>query len=385
MGQRRRPLLGGHADDRGPLTRHVTAIRAQAALLRAIGAPYSLETIEVAAPRPGEVRIAVLAAGHCHTDVLAHTGRFVLPLPAILGHEGAGVVEAVGEGVTSLHEGDHVLLSFGSCGACRNCSGGHPSACAELGARNVTGLHRDGSTPVTTEAGGEAVAARWFSQSSFATHCIAEERNAVRVEPDLPLHLLAPLGCSIQTGAGTVLHVLRPGAGSSIAVFGTGAVGLAAVMAARIEGCATVVAVDRNAERLELAASLGATHTVLAGADTEAQVREAAGSLDCAFDTTGDAAVLAAAMGALRPGGVLATAAANSADPPEPTEERSVVQVMEGDSDPQRFIPQLVEHWRAGRLPLDRLVTTFPLADIDAAEGAARAGSVVKPVLLPSH
>jgi aryl-alcohol dehydrogenase len=236
-----------------------------AAVLRAADAPYAVEQVQLDAPGPGEVLVKIAGAGMCHTDLLGRTD--LIGKPVILGHEGSGTIEAIGPGVTGLATGDHVVLSFDSCGGCANCRAAHPAYCAEFFPRNLTGLAMDGSTPAVGEDG-KPIAARWFAQSSFASHAIATARNVVRVEPDLPLELLGPLGCGIQTGAGSVLIALGVTAGSSIAVFGTGGVGLAAVMAAAVAGAATIIAVDLHPSRLDLAAELGATHTIN-GADDD--------------------------------------------------------------------------------------------------------------------
>jgi aryl-alcohol dehydrogenase len=350
-----------------------------AAVLRHPAGGYSIEDLCIEEPRADEVLVRLVATGHCHTDVAARA--FMAP-PVILGHEGAGVVEAVGDDVRSVSAGDHVVLSFAYCGTCEQCTGGHPADCRRFSPMNVKGVRRDGSSPVSTAAG-DPVAARFFGQSSFASRCIAGEHNVVKVDPSLPLDVLAPLGCGLQTGAGSVLNVLRPGRDGSIAVYGVGAVGLAAVMAAAIEGCATIVAVDRHESRLELAAELGATHCIVSGPNLAGDVRDVSGGdgVSCALDTTGVGVVLAAALDGLTEGGVLGTVAVG--DPvAEPTRGRSVVGIIEGDAAPQTFIPTLIEHWRAGRFPFDRLTTTFALDEIDQAEAAGLAGEVIKPVLL---
>ena len=190
-----------------------------AAVLRAADAPYAIEQVQLNDPGPGEVLVKIAGAGLCHTDLLGRSG--LVGLPVILGHEGAGVIEAIGPGVNGLAPGDHVVLTFDSCGTCTNCLAAHPAYCAEFFPRNRTGVAVDGSTPAA-DLDGRPVAARWFGQSSLASHAIATGRNVVQVDPGLPLELLGPLGWGIQTGAGSVLIALGVTAGSSIAVFGTG-------------------------------------------------------------------------------------------------------------------------------------------------------------------
>src|SRR5262249_14913895 len=224
------------------------------------------------------------------------------PLPLVTGHEGAGVVEATGAGVSGIAVGDHVVLSFDSCGICVNCRGGHPAYCESFLPRNLSGRHVDGSSPAT-DAAGKPIGARWFGQSSFATHAIATPRNAVVVDRSLPLEILGPLGCGIQTGAGSVLIAMGVRAGSSGAGFRAGAVGLAAIMAARVAGATTIIAVDLHLSRLELARQLGATHAVEGKAtDVVPQILSlVAGGVDYTFDTTGVPSVMVNAIMALRP------------------------------------------------------------------------------------
>lgn len=359
-----------------------------AAVLRRPDAPYSLESLELADPGPGQVLVGVRAVGHCHTDLLPRAGVLPIPMPMVAGHEGAGVVEAVGPGVTSVAPGDHVVLSYASCGVCPACDGGRPFGCDLFAPLNLVGATLDGSV-TATDSDGASVATRWFGQSSFATHALATERNVVKIDPDLPFELMAPLGCGLQTGAGTVLNTLRPRPGDSIAVFGTGAVGSAAIMAAAAAGCTTIVGIDLHEHRLELARELGATHVVRGDADdVAAEVIATTGrGVRYALDTTGVNAVVTAAVTALEVGGTAALVGVSAPDLAVPARlismGKTVVGVIEGDADPKAFIPRLISLWRAGRFPIEKLVTTYPLADIDRAERAAAVGEVVKPVLLP--
>nr|MDT0663936.1 alcohol dehydrogenase catalytic domain-containing protein [Micromonospora sp. DSM 115978] len=199
-------------------------MKATAAVLRQADQPYVLEEIELDPPGPGEVLVRVVGAGMCHTDVVPRLAGSFSPPPIITGHEGSGVVEAVGEGVQHVSVGDHVVLSFDSCGDCVNCRRGVPPYCDTFLVRNMLGRRLDGSTGVRDAAGGE-ISSRWFGQSSFASHCLANERNVVVVDRDLPLELLGPLGCGILTGAGSVFVDLNVKAGMSLVVFGAGAVG----------------------------------------------------------------------------------------------------------------------------------------------------------------
>src|SRR3954452_8215879 len=239
-------------------------ITTQAAVVESGGAPFTLVDVELDEPRADEVLVRMTAAGLCHTDLGVASGGLPFPLPGVLGHEGAGVVEAVGPAVTGVAPGDHVVLSFTSCGDCRNCDGGHPAYCATWLPLNLLGGRRaDGTSTISRD--GEPLGGHFFGQSSFAERALVDERSLVKVDPDVPLESIAPLGCGVQTGVGAVCNVMKPVNGSTIVVLGAGAVGLSAVMAASLSPATTIVAVDRVAERLQLAKELGATHTVTAG------------------------------------------------------------------------------------------------------------------------
>jgi aryl-alcohol dehydrogenase len=362
-------------------------MRITAAVLHAADAPYAIEPVELADPGPGEVLVRIAGAGLCHTDLLGRTE--LVGKPVILGHEGSGIVEAVGvSGVSGLAVGDHVVLSFDSCGTCANCLAAHPSYCAEFFPRNLSGQAVDGAVFATGEDG-KPVAARWFAQSSFASHALATARNVVRVDPDLPLELLGPLGCGIQTGAASVLVSLGVTAGSSIAIFGAGGVGLSAVMAAVVAGAATIIAVDLLPSRLDLATDLGATHTIN-GADDDiaGQILAITGDgVQYSFDTTGAPAVVKTAVGSLRPTGTCGLVGVPQGDyvldPVVLAGGRNLMGILEGDAVPQLFIPRLISLWQQGQFPFDRLITRYPLDQINQAEADATSGATVKPVLIP--
>jgi aryl-alcohol dehydrogenase len=361
-------------------------VKIRAAVAEQQPRPFELEDLELDEPRTDEVLVRVVASGICQTDAHVQHGRIPMPLPAVLGHEGAGIVERVGDGVTTLRPGDHVVMSYQSCGNCPSCLSGHPAYCDNAIAANFSGARLDGSSAYR-RADGTAVGGHFFGQSSFATRTLATPRNLVKVPDDLPLELLAPLGCGLQTGAGAVINSLRAEPGSSIAVLGTGAVGLAAVMAARAAGAAVIVGVDVNPARLAVAAELGATHTVNPrDADVTAELaRIARRGMDHVFDTTGRKDMLTHAVAALAPMGRLGFVAAGG---PELTIEtsalalgKSVTGIVQGDAVPQLFIPRLIELYRAGLFPFDRLIQLYDFADIDRAFADAASGAVIKPVL----
>ena len=357
----------------------------QAAVLRDPAGAYAIEDVELGDPGPGEVRVRIVGAGMCHTDVLPRAG--IVAPPIVTGHEGSGVIDAVGEGVTRVAPGDHVVLSFDSCGTCVPCRQGAPAYCDTFMFRNLTGRRLDGSTSVTDASGGQ-VSARWFGQSSFATYCIATERNVVKVDPSLPLEKLGPLGCGIQTGAGSILVAMKVSAGSSLVVFGAGAVGLSAVMAGAVAGATTIIAVDLQQHRLDLALELGATH-VLRGDDPNlvgAIHGLTGGGANYSFDTTGVPGVMLAALQCLRMTGVCGYVGVQTG----PLEldgmalvGKTAMGILEGGADPQTFIPHMIELWQAGRFPFDRLVETYPMSRINEAEQSSLAGGTIKPVLTP--
>ncbi|MDZ8275047.1 NAD(P)-dependent alcohol dehydrogenase [Microbacterium aquimaris] len=361
----------------------------RAAVIRGSEDPFTLEDIELDPLRADEVLVEIVGVGMCHTDLLVRSPMMAGMLgTTVLGHEGSGIVRSVGDAVTGVAEGDHVLISFDSCGACENCRTGLPAYCAQFEARNLSGRRADG-TPGATDSAGEAVTARWFGQSSFAELAIATERNVVVVDKELPLEIMGPLGCGIQTGAGSVLNEMGMRAGQTIAVFGAGAVGLAAIMAAKLVGAAEIVAVDLHDSRLELAKELGATRVVRGDVeDLVAAVKGDRGGLDFSFETTAVGPVIAAAVGVLdRPGkAVLVGAGAGELSvAPAALSGRTVTYALEGSSIPQILLPQLIEHWQAGRFPFDRLIKTYDFDDINQAEADSLSGATIKPVLRMSR
>jgi aryl-alcohol dehydrogenase len=363
---------------------------ATAAVLAAYHAPFELQEVEVDRPRHDEVLIRIAATGLCHSDLSVREGITPFPMPGIIGHEGAGVVEEVGAAVVDLAVGDHVVISFSSCGRCRPCRTGHPVYCADWASLNLFGGARpDGSR--TVHGAGQDLHAHFFGQSSFSTLVLAPERSVVKVPKEAPLELLGPLACGVQTGAQSVLNVLRPEAGSTLAVFGAGGVGLSALVAAVHLTGAAVVVVDVNPARLALAKRLGAAHVVDAR-DIDpvvaiAELTDGRGA-DRSLETSGVTAVLRQAVDVLAPLGVCGIVGA-----PRPDEDvalnvlsaivkgTKVVGINQGDAVPRESIPALVELHRQGRFPFDELIEVYDFADIEHAAQDAAEGRVVKPVL----
>lgn len=361
-------------------------MKIRAAVSRPGSTAPAFETLNLEAPRAGELGVRVVAAGICHTDLHAQAGRLA-PLPIVLGHEGVGVVERVGEGVQGFAPGDHVVLSGSSCGTCPNCLGGVPSYCDTAMPRNFGGRRLDGSTALRTEDG-VPVHSHFFGQSSFATHVVAPAGSAVKVDPALPLALLAPLACGVITGAGAVIAALRVAAGESIAIFGVGGVGLSAVMAARLVGAERIVAVDVNESRLALARELGATDTFAAGSDDlAARIRALTGrGVHYTFNTTASPAVFSTAVDCLAMRGIAGFVTAPQGEWAPPMFQllsggRMVRGILGGDAAPRTFIPMLIRYWQQGRFPFDRLVRFYPFAEIAQAFAHVAAGEVIKPVL----
>ncbi|MGM4929579.1 NAD(P)-dependent alcohol dehydrogenase [Tardiphaga sp. 619_E2_N8_5] len=359
-----------------------------AAIAVASNQPFRIEECELAPLHPDEVVVKLKACGVCHTDVAAKLNHLPVPFPQTLGHEGAGTVVAVGSGVQRLKVEDSVVMTFGSCGHCDNCTDCMPAYCDDFLEINIFG-HRHGGSSLRMS--GKPIGQHFFSQAAFATHAIATERNAVKVDRDLPLELLAPLGCGIQTGMGTVMNVFKPKAGDGIAVFGVGAVGMAAVIAARIARCSQIVAIDVVDSRLEMARSLGATHVIDGrSSDVSAQVRAITGKgAHFSVDTTGNPAVIMEATTCLRKRGVSAHLAAPARGTMYCVPSHVISGaglswrgVIEGDSDIHTFIPRMVEFYRGGLLPLDQLVTLYPFSKINEAIADSESGKVLKAVLV---
>jgi aryl-alcohol dehydrogenase len=363
----------------------VTSTRA--AVVASPGGEFTLRAIEVDDPRADEVLVRMVATGICHTDL---TIRSFLPaemFPSVFGHEGAGVVEAVGADVTDIKVGDHVVLSYRSCLSCTACREGRVAYCENTLMLNYMGMRTDGST--TLSADGSPVFGNFFGQSSLAGYALAYADNCVVVDPSLDLARIAPFGCGFQTGAGTVFNVIKPGPEHSIAVFGVGAVGLAALAAAQIAGVGTLIAIDPKPERRELAERYGAIGIDPLTEDPVARVKELTegAGVSHAIDTTAIPAVVLGAQRSLRTGGELI---ALGLGPAEYTIDaidllqggKTIRSSLEGDSDPKVMVPHLLALAAAGKFQVDHLIETFTADQMEEAFAAAESGSVVKPVIL---
>lgn len=338
--------------------------------------------LEIESPRAHEVLVRIVASGVCHTDLMIHAG---VKKPIVLGHEGAGIVERVGEGVEGIAKGDHVVLAADSCGVCRMCLRSLTSYCIEGMARNFGGLRPDGSSPLSKS--GKPIEARFFGQSSFSRYTVAAERSVVKVPKDVPLDVVAPMGCGVLTGAGSILNALKVGHGQSIAVFGAGGVGLSAIMAARLAGASHIIAIDVQPKRLKLALELGATETVDAKKhDPVKAIRKLCpDGVDFSYNSTENPKVYTQAMECLAMRGVAGFVAAPEGDwrPDLWTVlagGKTLRGIIGGDAPPQLLIPELIGYWRQGRFPFDRMIVPFNFDDI--AEAFKASGhDAIKPVL----
>ena len=361
-------------------------MKIKAALIKAMGEPFEIEEVDLDDPRPDEIIVRIVGVGLCHTD-LHMRDHAKIPMPSVFGHEGAGVVEEVGKGVLNIKVGDHVVLSFNSCGGCIQCLQGSPSYCRNFQKINTYGTRVDGSHTLSKD--GSPVYGHFFNQSSFASYALASRNNAVKVPKDIPIEMLGPLGCGVQTGAGAVLNTLRPPPGSSIAIFGVGSVGLSAIMAAVVAGCSTIIGIDIKAGRLDLARQFGATHVINSTEGNPVEkIQAITGSgVDFSLDITAVPSVYRQAIESLNPTGVCGLVGV-----PIPGMEvtlemnhlfwgRSTRGIVEGDSVPQIFIPQLIEFYKQDRFPFDKLISYYPIEEINQAAQDSIDGITVKPIL----
>lgn len=363
-------------------------MKTRAAVATAPKTDLEIREVEVDDPRPDELRVKIVASGICHTDAIIRDQWYPVPLPVVLGHEGAGVVEGVGSAVQGFSVGDKVVIGPAFCGHCEQCISGHPMYCANFYDRNFGVQRQDGSKAFSDGQG--AIGSHFFGQSSFAEYTNVVAHGVVKVPEDAPLDILGPLGCGIMTGSGAVLNVLEPKPGSSIAVFGTGAVGMAGMLAAKAAGATTIIMVDIVAERLTFAKELGATHTVNSKeTDPVEAIKEiTGGGVNYALDTTGVPAVFSQMTKSLatRGHGALVGAAKLGTEAPIDIGTLllngiQVSLVIEGDTVPKEFIPRLINLYAEGKFPFDKLIKTYSFEDINQAFADSADGLTLKPVI----
>jgi len=373
-------------------------MKIQAAVLETGGAtrPYSVsrplrvDELDLAPPGLNEVLIRIKAAGLCHSDLSVINGDRPRPTPMVLGHEAAGIVEALGEGVTNLAVGDHVVLVFvPSCGHCQLCAQGRPALCEPGAAANGAGTLLSGARRLTRA--GETIN-HHLGCSAFASHAVVSRRSVIKVDRELPFEHAALFGCAVLTGVGAVINTARVRAGETVAVVGLGGVGLASVLGAVAAGARQVIAIDLADDKLELAQSLGATHTFNAGSTGVIEaIREAStGGVETAIEMAGSTRAFEIAYRITRRGGTTVTA---GLPPPDAAwampivnlvaEERTIKGSYVGTCVPLRDIPRYVDLFRAGRLPVDRLLSgSLTLDNINRGFDLLHQGKAVRQVVL---
>jgi len=373
-------------------------LKTRAAVLTEMGLPrpYSVSRplrileLELAPPAAGEMLVRVTASGLCHSDLSVIEGVRPRPMPMVLGHEAAGIVEALGPGTAGFAPGDQVVFSFvPMCGACLPCAEGRPALCEPGAAANTAGTLLGGGRrwcdapdmPVNHHLG----------VSGFAKHTVVSARSAVKIDSSVPAHIAALFGCAVMTGTGAVMNTARVPPGASVAVFGLGGVGLAAVLGAVASGALPIVVVDPVAEKRELALHLGATHAVRAGQGAVAEIRDITrGGAAFVFESVGHEAVLAQAYAATRRGG--STIATGLPHPSKlfsvpavslVAEERTVRGSYMGSAVPLRDLPRFVALYQAGRLPVDRLLThRLSLDEVNEGFDCLAGGLAVRQVIV---
>jgi aryl-alcohol dehydrogenase len=360
--------------------------KARAAVVYEPEGPWTIEDVELDDLRPNEVYVRIKAVGACHTD---RNMQQFLKMPAVVGHEGAGIVEEVGCGVEYVKPGDRVMVSWPECGVCPNCHIGRRDICDVQFPLNFGGTRLDGSH--TVKLNGEWISAAFFQQSSYATVAITPEDSLIKVEDDdVPFEILAALPCGVMTGAGAITTSLGVTSQDDVLIIGCGAVGLSAVMAAKLCGAYPIIAVDIVDQRLALALELGATHIFHAKRDNVAEgvKKVVPRGIRYAFDTTGLPVSWATAVQSLCMGGTFGGAAMPVSPelgfhPFEMFGKGLRMQfVMAGSAIPRDYLPSLISRYKAGRFPVDRLVTTFPFEKINEAWASMGAFEAVKPILL---
>ncbi|SHJ26141.1 NAD(P)-dependent alcohol dehydrogenase [Parasporobacterium paucivorans] len=362
-------------------------MKIQAALIETKGEPFNICELELEPPKQGEVLIKIAACGVCHTDEVARQQIIPVPLPAVFGHEGCGTVLEVGPCVTEFKPGDKVGFSYGYCGTCEACRTGRPYGCIENRRLNFGGVQFDDTKRLKK---GDTYVSSFFGQGAFASHAVVHVNNLIPVAEDIDLKMVAPMGCGIQTGAGAVLNYLKPGPDSSIIITGCGPVGLSAVMAAKIAGCTTIIACDVVQSRLELALELGATDIINSREAESVQERvcELTGGLgsNYAIDCTGIGVCVRQSLQCTRPLGTCIVLGATQ-DLTINVEEdlmgvgKTLAGLVEGCSIPKIFIPQLLDYYRKGMFPFDKLIKYYPFEEINEAFEDTKKGSVLKAVL----
>ena len=358
-------------------------------MLRAVGLPISIEEVELDPPRATEVRVRVKAAGVCHSDYHFVTGDLTAPLPAVLGHEGAGVVEEVGDDVVSVAPGDHVLFLWrASCGRCALCQAGRPALCMSGLKARSNGLLDDGSSRLSR--GGERIH-HVMGVSCFGEQAVTSERSVLKIPATVPLEIAALIGCAVMTGVGAVVNTAAVRPGSSVLVVGAGGVGQCVVMGARLVGASAIVVADVNATKLKAATALGATDAVDSSSEDLVKAVRARtnGGVDYAFEAVGRPDTLSQAVRALRTGGTAIAVGLGRGDARVDIgindlvlQEKTVKGSLYGSARPAVDVPLLISLYATGRLPLDKLLSRrYQIERINEAMEAMLGGEVTRSVV----
>lgn len=348
-------------------------MKVRAALQMESHGNLSIREVELEEPHADEVLVKISACGICHTDIMMQYGSSDYPF--LLGHEGSGIIERIGSDVTGFAPGDHIVISYTSCGHCPACKRKQPYKCVNLFDPFFLGYREDGTSSVSLD--GISVPTL-IGQGSFSEYVIVHQSSLVKVDPSLDLKVLAPLGCGMMTGAGALVNYLKPEKGASILICGLGAVGFGAVTAAKMFGCETIIVIDRIPERLRLAEDFGATHSINSGEamDITAQIRHICSEIDYGYDSTGSLELLSAMQIVLKRtakacgvgGGYLNGFNWQITD--------------EGYSIPQEMIPVMIDWYVGGQFPIEKLLRFYPFEKINEAMMAIRQGEVIKPVIV---
>jgi S-(hydroxymethyl)glutathione dehydrogenase / alcohol dehydrogenase len=365
----------------------------RAAVMHEVHKPLVLEELDVDSPHAGEALIRIAASGVCRSDLHAIEGGSPVSIPPlVLGHEGAGIVEEVGEGVVGLQRGDHVVIAlYGPCGACTDCRAGDITNCwSETRTHNMYGRMPDGTTRLSLA--GRAISPMCGS-GSLAEYSVVREAQLVKIDPEIPLDLACLAGCGVTTGIGAALNIAHVSPGSCAAVIGCGGVGLNVIQGARIAGAARIIAVDTQRSKLDLASDLGATDCILI--ETGESITDAIKALvpagvDYAFEVVGHTPLVTEAFDATRTGGTTVMVGA----PPPGSQvtidsrilfsDRKLLGCMGGGNIPARDIPRIMRHYQQGSLNLEKLVANrIPLDEVNDAFDSLRAGATVRTVVQP--
>jgi len=362
----------------------------KAAILYEINQPLKVEAIEIPRPATNEILVKIKAVGVCHTDLHPIKGDIPVPLPIVLGHEGAGIVEEIGEGVTTVQPGDHVVLfPAPACGRCICCATGQPYLCMVAGPLLFAGTMMDGTKRLKTPDGKELNS--FFLQSSFAEYSVVHETAAIKVDKDLPIEKMAAFSCGMSTGLGMVRNTAKVVPGSRVAIFGCGGVGLMAMWSAKLVPASMIIGVDKIAGKLDMAKEFGATHVIDASREdpVEKIIELTGGGADYSFECIGNVKAMEQACSAVHPGGMTVIAGAAGADEKVCIEAlpfvtgNIVMGTVGGSTIPSVDIPKNIELYKKGLLPLDKFISrTYALEEINQAFEAMQKGEVARSIVV---